>query len=149
MLAKPINIINHNSPIGIDDPFFILNLENVKRKYEIWSEKIPRIVPYYSVKCNNDERVLKLLRNLGTGFECASKKEFSQILSIKVDIEKIFYANTVKQVSHLKMAADKQINKMIFDTVAELEKIRKYHPNSKVVLRISFDASDAIFIYVK
>ena len=58
-------IINQNSSKGVDDPFYVLNIEDVKQKYEIWKEKIPRVVPYYAVKCNDDERVLKLLKNLG------------------------------------------------------------------------------------
>ena len=57
-------IINQNSLRGIDDPFYILNLEDVKRKFEIWREKIPRVVPFYAVKCNDDERVLKLLKKI-------------------------------------------------------------------------------------
>ncbi|XP_070500862.1 antizyme inhibitor 2-like [Chironomus tepperi] len=134
------NIISKNSSNGIDDPFYILNLEDVKQKYEIWKEKIPRVVPYYAVKCNDDERVLKLLSNLGAGFDCASKKEFTQILNLGVDPERIIYAHTAKQLSHLKAAADEGIQKMTFDCEEELQKIKKFHPYAKVVLRIRFDA---------
>lgn len=133
-------IINQNASKEVDDPFFILNLEDVRQKYEMWREKIPRVVPYYAVKCNDDERVLKLLTNLGTGFDCASKKEFIQMLNLGVDPERIIYAHTAKQVSHLKLAADKGIEKMTFDCAAELVKIKKFYPNAKVVLRIRFDA---------
>lgn len=138
-------IINQNFVNGIDDPFFILNLNDVKRKLEIWREKIPKVTPYYAVKCNDDERVLKLLRDLGTGFDCASMNEFTKILNLNVDPQKIIYANTVKQVSHLKLAANKKIKKMTFDCEAELIKIKEYHPTAKVILRIRFDASNAIF----
>lgn len=134
------NIINQNSSKGDDDPFYILNLEDVKEKYEIWREKIPRVVPYYAVKCNDDERVLKLLKNLGAGFDCASKKEFTQMLNLGVEPERIIYAHTAKQVSHLKMAADKGIEKMTFDSEEELQKIKRFYSNAKVVLRIRFDA---------
>ena len=102
-------IIDQNHSNGNDNPFFILNLKDVKRKYEIWRMKITRVVPYYAVKCNDDDRVLKLLRNLGTGFDCASMSELTKILNLKVDPQKIIYANTVKQVSHLKLAADNGI----------------------------------------
>ena len=67
------------------------------------------------------------------------------MLNLGVDPEKIIYAQTAKQVSHLKMAAEKGIEKMTFDCAAELEKIKKFHPNAKVVLRIRFDAANAIF----
>ncbi|CAG9808357.1 unnamed protein product [Chironomus riparius] len=139
------NIIDQNFSNGNDDPFFILNLEDVKNKFEVWRKKIPRVVPFYAVKCNDDERVLKLLKNLGAGFDCASMNEFTKILKLNVETQKIIYANTVKQVSHLKLAAEMRIEKMTFDCPAELMKVKEYHPNAKVVLRIRFDASNAIF----
>ncbi|KAL7019931.1 hypothetical protein ACKWTF_011305 [Chironomus riparius] len=143
IVSAASKIIDQNSAKGVDDPFYILNIENVKHKYEIWKEKIPRVVPYYAVKCNDDERVLRLLRNLGAGFDCASKKEFNQMLDLGVDPERIIYAQTAKQVSHLKMAVDKGIQKMTFDCPEELQKIKKLHPNAKVVLRIRFDAKSS------
>lgn len=134
------NIIHQNALNEGDDPFYVLNLEDVKEKYRIWREKIPRVVPYYAVKCNDDERVLTLLKKLGTGFDCASKKEFTQILNLGVDPKRIIYAQTAKQVSHLKMAAENGIEKMTFDCAEELQKIKIFYPHAKVVLRIRFDA---------
>ncbi|CAH1718434.1 unnamed protein product [Chironomus riparius] len=63
------------------------------------------------------------------------------MLNYKVDPKMIIYANTVKQVSHLKLAAEKGIQKVTFDCAAELEKIKKHHPTAEVVLRIRFDAA--------
>jgi len=137
-------IINKKSLEGNDDPFYFMDLEDVRRKYEHWVEKIPRVTPYYAVKCNDDEEVLKFLRDLGTGFDCASKKEILQMLNLNVDPNKIIYAHTVKQTSHLKESAEKGIEKVTFDSEAELYKIQKFHPNSKVVLRIRFDALSSI-----
>lgn len=48
------NIINQNSKIGSDEPFYLLNLEDVKKKFRKWKEKVSRVVPYYAVKCNDD-----------------------------------------------------------------------------------------------
>lgn len=137
-------IIEQKTLDGNDDSFYYMDLKDVKKKYEHWVEKIPRVMPYYAVKCNDDEKVLKLLRDLGTGFDCASKKEILQMLDLNVDPSKIIYAHTVKQISHLKLSAEKGIEKLTFDSEAELYKIQKFHPNSKVVLRIRFDASNSI-----
>lgn len=138
------SIIDQNSKIGSDEPFFIFNLEDVRKKFDNWKEKIPRVVPYYAVKCNDDNQVLELLVTLGAGFDCASRKEILQMLKLKADPQKIIYAHTVKSTSHLELAADKGIEKMTFDCSAELMKIKNLYPNAKVVLRIRFDASNAI-----
>ena len=38
-----------------------------------WEEALPKICPFYAVKCNEDKLLLKTLAALGTGFDCASK----------------------------------------------------------------------------
>lgn len=140
VLSQANKVIERKVLNGDNEPFYILNLEDVKHKYFQWMEKIPRVQPFYAVKCNDDIRVLKLLSDLGAGFDCASKNEFLKVLSLKVSPERIIYAHTVKYPSHLRTAAEKEIKKMTFDCEAELMKIKIHHPAAKVVLRIRFDA---------
>lgn len=63
------------------------------------------------------------------------------MLDLKVDASKLIYAHTVKPISHLKLSAEKGVEKLTFDSEAELYKIKEFHPNSKAILRIRFDAS--------
>ncbi|KAG5677430.1 hypothetical protein PVAND_007188 [Polypedilum vanderplanki] len=127
-----------------DNPFFILNVNDIRTKIKKWKQTIPRAIPYYAVKCNDNELVLKVLAENGTGFDCASKNEISKVLKLGVDCEKIIYSNTVKQISHLKYAAKMMVQKVTFDSVEELEKIKAFHPNAQVVLRIRFDSNNSI-----
>lgn len=129
---------------GNDDAFYIFDLEDVKRKYNKWMETIPRVVPFYAVKCNDDDRILKTLAEMGAGFDCASMKEVEQILELGVEPERIIYAHTVKQVSFLKFAAEKNVKKVTFDSPEELLKIKEFHPNAEVVCRIKFDAVSSL-----
>ena len=138
------NKINERTSLGIDDAFYVLDIEDVRMKYRQWVQKIPKVQPFYAVKCNDEERVLKALVELGCGFDCASKKELEQMLKLGVNPEKIIYAHTVKQVSHLKFAATKNIKKVTFDSPAELLKIKNFHPNAEVVLRIRFDSESSV-----
>ena len=41
--------------------------------YDQWMSVLPSVTPFYAVKCNNDPVLLKVLAELGTGFDCASK----------------------------------------------------------------------------
>ncbi|CAG9811385.1 unnamed protein product [Chironomus riparius] len=145
ILKLATTIIDRNHSYGIDDPFYILDLNQVKQKYQNWIENLPQIIPHYAVKCNDDENILNVLKNCGTGFDCASKNEIEKILKLYVDPSRIIFAHTVKQVSHLKFAAEKGVEKMTFDTEAELQKIKQFHPKAKVVLRIRFDAAKSLF----
>lgn len=143
-MEKINSLIDERSKNGQDDPFYVLSIEDVRNKWNKWVEIIPRVTPFYAVKCNDIEEVLKSLANLGAGFDCASKKEIAQILSLNVDKDRIVYTHTAKQISHLKYSAEKEIKKLTFDSIEELQKIKTYHPKAEVVLRIRFDASSSI-----
>lgn len=136
--------ISQRAVVGNDDAFYIGNIADVRLKYNKWVEQIPRVHPFYAVKCNDDENVLKVLAKLGTGFDCASRKELAQILKLGVESGRIIYAHTAKQRSHLKYAKDNHVEKVTFDSPAELLKIKEIHPQAQVVLRIRFDAENSI-----
>nr|1F3T_A Chain A, Ornithine Decarboxylase [Trypanosoma brucei]1F3T_B Chain B, Ornithine Decarboxylase [Trypanosoma brucei]1F3T_C Chain C, Ornithine Decarboxylase [Trypanosoma brucei]1F3T_D Chain D, Ornithine Decarboxylase [Trypanosoma brucei]1QU4_A Chain A, ORNITHINE DECARBOXYLASE [Trypanosoma brucei]1QU4_B Chain B, ORNITHINE DECARBOXYLASE [Trypanosoma brucei]1QU4_C Chain C, ORNITHINE DECARBOXYLASE [Trypanosoma brucei]1QU4_D Chain D, ORNITHINE DECARBOXYLASE [Trypanosoma brucei] len=123
------------------DPFFVADLGDIVRKHETWKKCLPRVTPFYAVKCNDDWRVLGTLAALGTGFDCASNTEIQRVRGIGVPPEKIIYANPCKQISHIRYARDSGVDVMTFDCVDELEKVAKTHPKAKMVLRISTDDS--------
>lgn len=129
---------------GIDNAFYLLDINDVKLKYQAWVKNIPRVTPFYAIKSNDHIAVLKTLRDEGAGFDCATKKEIHEILALGVSPEKIIYSHTAKQISHLKFAAEKNVLKMTFDCEQELHKIKKFHPSAEVILRIRFDSKSSV-----
>lgn len=126
-----------------DEPFFVCDLGNVVEKYRIWMEKMPRIKPYYAVKCNDSEVILQLLASLGTSFDCASKGEIAKVLNLGVSADRIIFANPTKPASHIQYALKHNIPTMTFDSDFELLKIKHFYPDAKLVLRIKCEAKDA------
>lgn len=59
----------------LDQALNICDLSSVERKLRLWQKLLPRIKPFYAVKCNDDPMVVRLLAQLGAGFDCASKNE--------------------------------------------------------------------------
>lgn len=121
---------------GRDDPFMIGDLGDVIKKYKTWVRTLPRVKPFYAVKCNDDYPVLKVLSDIGASFDCASKGEIQKILSLGVSPDRIIYANPCKQASMLKYAAKQKVATMTFDNEAELYKVKSLYPDAKLVLRI-------------
>lgn len=121
---------------GSDDAFFIGDLGDIVSKFRQWKSLLPRVEPFYAVKCNQDSHVVRLLADLGVGFDCASKLEINQILEMGVDPSRIIYANPCKQSSFVKFAARKNVDLMTFDNEAELVKIKALFPHARLVLRI-------------
>jgi len=136
-----INILSHKINSGgredKDDAFFVGDLGDVVRKYKQWMSKMPRVTPFYAVKCNDDSAVLAVLAQLGTGFDCASKAEIQKVMDLKVSPDRIIYANPCKQSSHIRYAAKHHVQMMTFDNATELLKIKSAHPDAKLVIRIA------------
>lgn len=125
-------------------PFFIGHFQFVQSQYERWQLNLPLVVPHYAVKSNPDRRLVQTLSSLGANFDCASMKEIQEVLSIAKDPNRIIFAHPFKIPSHLEYAYSVGVNRMTADTVSELEKIRLYHKNAKVQIRMKPDDSTSL-----
>jgi ornithine decarboxylase len=136
-----------NNKIASEDPdlpFFVVSLSKVLAQAKEWEQRLPRVTPFYAMKCNPNPVILALLASLGWSFDCASMNEIAAVLALKVDTSRIIYANPCKQLSHLKYARAVGVTAMTFDNEAELRKIAKTIPDARVVLRIATDDSQAL-----
>jgi diaminopimelate decarboxylase len=127
-----------------EDAFYVVDIQDILRKHKNWLLKMPRVQPFYAVKCNGTPIVLELLASLGIGFDCASKAEIDSILSLGVSPKNIIYANPCKTKSFIKHAADVGVDVMTFDNELELYKVAQLHPNARMVLRIKVDDSHSV-----
>jgi ornithine decarboxylase len=127
-----------------EDAFYVVDIQDILRKHKKWLLNMPRVQPFYAVKCNPTPIVLELLSALGIGFDCASKAEIDSVLNLGVSPKNIIYANPCKTKSFIRHAADVGVDLMTFDNELELYKIRQFHPNAKMVLRIKVDDSHAV-----
>ncbi|XP_005750912.1 ornithine decarboxylase-like [Pundamilia nyererei] len=131
--------------VGSEEPFYVVNLDNILERHLQWISLLPRVKPFYAVKCNNTTAVLKMLSALDTGFDCASKAEIELALSLGVKPDDIIYAHTTKPLSHIRYACAHRVNLMTFDNEEELLKISLVHPQAKLVIRIAVDDSKSMF----
>lgn len=126
-----------------EEPFYVCDIGDIVRKHKDWKLKMPRVEPFYAVKCNDNLTVLEVIAALGTGFDCASKGEINKILELGVDPGRIIFANPTKPASHIRHAAALGVNTMTFDNETELHKIKSLFPAAKLVIRIRCDAAVA------
>jgi ornithine decarboxylase len=128
--------------INDDEPYFIIDLNELENNYNNWTNLLPNIIPYYATKCNNNPHIIKHLYKLGCNFDCASKNEIEQILNLNDNNDtRIIFAHPCKYPSHLLFAQKNKINLMTFDNEYELDKIKKYYPDASLILRIAVDDS--------
>lgn len=62
-----------------EDPFFLIDLGDVHRKHQQWLRMMPRVEPFFAIKCCNEENIIRALASLGANFDCASMGEIKQV----------------------------------------------------------------------
>ncbi|XP_034047243.1 ornithine decarboxylase 1-like [Thalassophryne amazonica] len=105
---------------------------------------MPRVRPFYAVKCNPNPTIIRMLSGLGTGFDCSTKNEIQLVLSLGGTPDDIIYAHTIKPQFHIKYAKTCGVEKMTFDSEEELLKISQIYATAKLVLRIAVDDSKSL-----
>lgn len=144
-LRQRVESIDHEDcEAGDEDTFFVADLGEVYRQHIRWKLNLPRVKPFYAVKCNPDPQLLRLLATLGTGFDCASKTEIEQVLKMGVSPERIIYAQPCKTNSYVRYVAKEGVRQMTFDNADELRKIAKLYPQAELFLRIHTDDSSSL-----
>ncbi|KAG7090184.1 hypothetical protein E1B28_011790 [Marasmius oreades] len=132
--------------VDAEKAFFVADLSKVYAQYRRWVSCLPEFKPYYAVKCNPDPFVLRLLAALGTGFDCASNNEISQVLQIggSISPDRIIFANPCKALSFIRNSCKMGVDMMTFDNCDELYKVKRVHPNAKLVVRILTDDTKSL-----
>lgn len=129
-------IFEKNNP---STAFYIINLGDIIKQLKHWRELFPYIDPRYAVKCNPNKVVCQLLALLGVGFDVASKNEINLVKDYVQDIENVIYANPYKESSSIQYARSMDVDTTVFDSEYELYKIKLYHPNCKLLIRLKVD----------
>ena len=136
-LARDQKVLEAYGPTGstqgtaAEPPVIFCDLSDVIFKWNFWQILLPRVHPYYAVKCNYDPMLLATLARLGAGFDCASKAEIEMVQKLNVSPQMIVYAQPVKFVPHLSFARENGVDLMVFDRRSELDKIREFFPAAR------------------
>jgi ornithine decarboxylase len=128
---------------GKETPCLILDLDVIKAKYEELRANLPFAKIYYSVKANPHDKVLALLRDLGSCFDVASRYELDQLLRLGVTPERITYGNTIKKKKDIAYFFDRGVRLFATDSMGDLNMISTAAPGSRVYFRLLTDGSGA------
>jgi ornithine decarboxylase len=122
-----------------ETPFLIIDGEVIKRKFEEFQKAIGNAKIFYALKANPHARIVKLLQQLGTGFEVSSERELSLLLRCGVLPQEIISSNPTKSRAFIIRAYCAGVNLFAFDSYSEIEKLSECAPRSRVYVRLSVD----------
>lgn len=121
----------------LDPPFLLMDTAKVKQKVRSIGRKIRNSRVFYAVKANPDMEVLRLIHQLGLGFEIASEGELAILASLGVPKEHIITSNPIKSFRFLKAATEYGVDYFAYDSKDEVRKLRDYAPGCRVYVRLS------------
>jgi ornithine decarboxylase len=127
-----------------EESFVLVDLGDIIRQYYRWEKNLPRVIPYYAIKCNPCPIIIELLNKLGCCFDCASQQEILKIINLNIEPQKIIFANPCKPVDYIKFSRSYNVNLLVVDSCCELLKIKLYHPEAKILIRIQVDDSKSL-----
>ena len=118
-------------------PVLLVDKKVIKEKYQEFCSQFGGAKIYYALKANPHPGIITLLQELGCGFEISSQGELELLLQLGVSPQKIISSNPVKAQSFIRSAHSSGINLFAFDSYAEVEKLSRFAPGSKVYVRLS------------
>jgi ornithine decarboxylase len=126
-----------------DGPCLVLDLDVVRENYASFSRALPDSRVFYAVKANPAPEILKLLVDLGSSFDVASVSEIRAVVAAGASPDRISYGNTIKKESDIATAFKLGVRLFAVDCEAEVEKVARAAPGSRVICRIHCDGTGA------
>ena len=126
-----------------EGPCVVVDLDVVRDNYIAFAKSLPDTRVFYAVKANPAFEILELLAKLGSCFDCASVGEIEDVLATGATADRISFGNTIKKERDVAKAYERGVRLFAVDCEAEVDKIVRVAPGSKVFCRILADGKDA------
>ncbi|MGV6875166.1 type III PLP-dependent enzyme [Pseudochelatococcus sp. B33] len=126
-----------------DGPCLVVDLDVVRENYLAFARTLPDTRVFYAVKANPAPQVLSLLASLGSCFDTASVAEVEMALAAGASPDRISFGNTIKKERDIARAFALGIRLYAVDCEAEVEKVARAAPGSRVFCRILCDGAGA------
>ena len=138
MTTRIREFLKHRTENG---PCLVLDLDVVRENYASFAKALPDSKVFYAVKANPAPEILRLLVGLGCCFDVASVSETQDVLAAGATPDRISYGNTIKKETEIAAAFRLGVTLFAVDCEAEVEKIARAAPGSRVICRIHCDGS--------
>ena len=123
-------------------PNIVVNLNTIKMNFIKLRDSFPYARIFYAIKANPGEPVLKMLAEMGSNFDIASRYELDLIKKFVDDPNRLSYGNTIKKAQDIKYFYENGVRMFATDSKDDLKNIAENAPGSRVYVRILVENSD-------
>ena len=125
-------------------PLFIYSAKEIEDSFQSYKKEIrDQDLICYAVKANSNINILKLLAELGSGFDVVSGNELKRCLLAGADKKKIVFSGVGKSYDEIKLAIESDILSINIESLGEFERIleisKKLNKPTNCALRVNPD----------
>ena len=129
-------ILQFLSATSHETPFLVLDLDLEVDRYREIKNVLPDVDIYYAVKANPANEIVAALSKKGCSFDIASIAEMEACVRLGIGADRMSYGHTIKKETDIAKAHAAGIDLFAFDSAAELEKLARAAPGSRVYCRL-------------
>tara|TARA_B100001109_G_scaffold25545_1_gene19010 strand:+ start:3737 stop:4960 length:1224 start_codon:yes stop_codon:yes gene_type:complete len=142
LLIEDIPVIDLAKEYG--SPLFIYSAKEIEDSFQSYKNEIrDQDLICYAVKANSNINILKLLAELGSGFDVVSGNELKRCLLAGADKKKIVFSGVGKSYDEIKLAIENDILSINIESLGEFERIleisKKLNKPTNCALRVNPD----------
>jgi ornithine decarboxylase len=126
-----------------EGPCLVVDLDVVRDNFNTFRRAMPDSRVFYAVKANPAPEILRMLAELGSCFDCASVAEIEMAMDAGATADRISFGNTIKKERDVARAFQLGIRMFAVDCEAEVDKVARAAPGSRVFCRILCDGAGA------
>jgi len=135
-------------------PAFIYSSEVIRNNYALYSnEKRENDLICYAVKANSNLNILKMLVDIGSGFDVVSGNELKKCLLAGADKNKIVFSGVAKSEEEITHAIENEILSINIESINEYKRIEKIssslNKRVKCALRVNPDITIGSHKYIE
>lgn len=124
---------------GDNQPFYVMHAGSVINALTEWFQCLPRIRPFYSLHCNDDPVLLRILASHpNVGFHCVKREHIETALEL-VSSRRVLYGNHLWTRGSLRTAAENNVGLLSFESIKDLDRISLVYPDADLILNVSIN----------
>jgi len=117
-------------------PKYVFDSAILKENYFKMKENLYPCEIHFALKSNSNADVLKVLKDVGSSFECASVNEYELLRKIGVENDRIVFGLPIKTEDIITRVYSGGCRYFVFEDIRELAKLERLAPDAKKVLRL-------------
>lgn len=135
-------------------PAYIYSSAEIEKNFKVYKDEVRDIdLVCYAVKANSNLHILRLLSDLGSGFDVVSGNELKRCLLAGADKNKIVFSGVAKSEEEIKFAIESDILSINIESFGEFERIEEIARGLKktvnCALRVNPDISISSHKYIQ